>query len=127
MNLLIFPHQLFANHAGLKKHPSRVVLIEDSLFFGDPHHPAKFHQQKLWLHRATMKRYQRSLEDKEIETLYLDYDPRPESLLRHLKHIKKTMTSTPLRVMVTAPTDFILNKRLERFCDQIGLQSKVVL
>ena len=35
MNLLIFPNQLFLKHPGLKLRPSRVVLIEDSLFFGD--------------------------------------------------------------------------------------------
>jgi len=61
MNLLVFPHQLFADHPGLKLKPSRVVLIEDSLFFGDPQYPMKFHKQKLWLHRATMKRYEQML------------------------------------------------------------------
>ena len=50
--LLIFPHQLFEPHPGLEPAPSRIVLIEDSLFFGDRHHPASFHVQKLWLHRT---------------------------------------------------------------------------
>lgn len=122
MNLLVFPHQLFRNHPGLKKRPSRVVIIEGSLFFGDANYPAKFHKQKLWLHRATMKRYQEHLDGKGFETLYVDYDSQPQSLLRQLEHIKQTMTSTPPRVMVADPTDFILSKRLERFCEQLGLQ-----
>ena len=74
MNLLVFPHQLFADHPGLKLRPSRVVLIEDSLFFGDPHYPMNFHKQKLWLHRATMKRYEQMLQAKGLETLYLNYN-----------------------------------------------------
>ena len=52
MILLIFPNQLFAKHPGLKRDPSRVVLLEDSLFFGDHRYPMQFHKQKLWLHRA---------------------------------------------------------------------------
>ena len=126
MNLLVFPHQLFSNHPGLKKRPSRVVIIEDSLFFGDASYPAKFHKQKLWLHRATMKRYQKHLNSKGLETLYVDYDPQPQSLLRQLEQIKQTMTSTPPRVMVADPTDFILCKRLERFCHQVGLQLELL-
>ena len=84
LNLLIFPHQLFADHPGLKLKPSRVVLIEDSLFFGDPRYPMKFHKQKLWLHRATMKRYELMLQTKGLKTLYLDYNPEPDSLRGHL-------------------------------------------
>ncbi len=126
MNLLVFPHQLFSNHPGLKKRPSRVVIIEESLYFGDNNYPAKFHKQKLWFHRATMKRYQAHLEGKGFDTLYFDYDPQPQSLLRQLEHIKQTMTSTPQRVMVADPTDFILGKRLERYCDQVGLQLELL-
>ena len=126
LNLLVFPHQLFINHPGLKKRPSRVVMIEDSLFFGDSVYPAKFHKQKLWLHRATMKRYQEYLDTKGWETLYVDYDPRPQSLLRQLEHIRQTMTSTPQRVLVADPTDFILSKRLERFCHQVGLKLEIL-
>ncbi|MDG1826279.1 MAG: cryptochrome/photolyase family protein [Henriciella sp.] len=60
--LLIFPHQLFADHPALEDGPSRIVLIEDPLFFGDQQYPMTFHKQKLWLHRASMTRYQTRLE-----------------------------------------------------------------
>lgn len=43
MVLVIFPLQLFARHPELKLGPARVILTEDSLFFSDKHHPAKFH------------------------------------------------------------------------------------
>ena len=121
MNLLVFPHQLFADHPGLKLKPSRVVLIEDSLFFGDPQYPMKFHKQKLWLHRATMKRYEQMLQAKGHETLYLDYNAKSESLKTHLRKIKRTMTSSPQKLIVAEPTDFMLEKRLNRFCNQLKL------
>ena len=73
VSLLVFPHQLFADHPGLKLLPHRVFLVEDSLFFGDPEHPVRFHKQKLWLHRASMKRYQQRLEKSGFEVTYLDY------------------------------------------------------
>lgn len=122
LNLLIFPNQLFAKHPGLKLMPSRVVLIEDSLFFGDPRYPAKFHQQKLWLHRASMKRYEAMLNSKGIETRYVDYDPKAGSLRRSLKQVAKTMTSSPGKFVWSDPTDFILSKRLERICGELGVE-----
>ena len=121
MNLLIFPHQLFADHPGFKLNPSRVVLIEDSLFFGDVGYPMKFHKQKLWLHRATMKRYEKMLNSKGMETLYLDYSPNPDSLKLHLKKISRSMTSAPRKLIVAEPTDFMLEKRLARYCQQLKL------
>ena len=81
MILLIFPNQLYRKHPGLEHDPERVVLLEDSLFFGDPHYAAQFHKQKLWLHRASMKRYQAELSDKGYETRYRDYDQNKPLLL----------------------------------------------
>jgi deoxyribodipyrimidine photolyase-related protein len=120
--LLIFPNQLFLEHPGFKRSPSRVVLIEDSLFFGDTNYPMKFHKQKLWLHRATMKRYQKKLQLDGHETLYLDYDPAPDSLLNHLTEIAGSMTSCPRKLIIADPTDFMLEKRLKRFGARLGLQ-----
>ncbi len=121
MNLLIFPHQLFADHPGLKLRPSRVALIEDSLFFGDSQYPATFHKQKLWFHRSTMKRFENRLNEKGIETLYLDYDPKQDALLRHLKRIKQGLKSSPKKLITTQPTDYMLEKRIARFCKQLKL------
>ncbi len=126
MNLLVFPNQLFADHPGLKLKPSRVVLIEDSLFFGDYRYPTKFHKQKIWLHRATMKRYDQMLQGKGVETVYLDYNPKPNSLKLHLRKIHRTMTSSPRKVSVVEPDDFVLEKRLMRFCEQLNLQCQFI-
>jgi len=64
---LVFPHQLFEQHPALEKERS-VHLIEDTLFFGDPHaSPGRCHKQKSMLHRASMKGFAERYEG-------IDYD-----------------------------------------------------
>ena len=110
--LLVFPHQLFQKHPGLDQEPDKVVLIEDSLFFGDWHYPAKFHKQKLWLHRASMKRYAETLREAGYNVSYLDYDPKKQSLQTHLK---KVCGKTKTQLIIGDPTDCMLQKRIDRF------------
>ncbi|MEM6821623.1 MAG: cryptochrome/photolyase family protein, partial [Verrucomicrobiota bacterium] len=112
---LIFPHQLFPEHPALKK-GRQVFLIEDSLFFGDPNHPAHFHQQKLVFHRASMKAYHKQLKGKGYRVRYIDYDS--ELTIGHL--LKTLLKSKELDLYFTDPTDFILEKRLKRFAEQHG-------
>ena len=89
LNLLIFPHQLFRNHPGLKRKPDRIILIEDSLFFGDWNYSLRFHKQKLWFHRSTMKRYEAWLNQKGFQTTYIDYSERKHSLYQTLVELQK--------------------------------------
>jgi deoxyribodipyrimidine photolyase-related protein len=64
---LIFPHQLFEEH--LSADPKTVfVFVEDDLFFRQ----YAFHRQKLILHRASMKWFQKTLEDAGFTTRYLE-------------------------------------------------------
>lgn len=102
---LIYPHQLFQAHPAVA--PDRdVLLVEDPLFFYDRHYPTRFHQIKLVLHRASMKRY-------AAETLvhhatrYVDYaDATTHVLLRRL-------AQSGVRVIhVVDPVDFMVEKRL---------------
>ena len=86
----------------------------------------KFHKQKLWLHRTTMKRYELMLQSKGLKTLYLDYNSEPDSLRRHLQQVVQTMTSSPSKLIAAEPTDFILDKRLNRFCDQLNIDCHFV-
>lgn len=113
MELLIFPHQLFEEHPGLAEGPDRVVLVEDDLFFGDARYPTDFCKQKLWLHRASMKRYEASLKGKGLETRYVEYDPERRALPRALDGVSKAI--------VVDPTDFMLEKRLRRDCASLTL------
>ena len=122
--LLVFPHQLFAKHPGLRRKPEIVCLVEDSLFFGDPNYPADFHKQKLWLHRTTMKRYQASLEEKGHSTVYLEYQSKSKSLLTHMRTALKRhkLKGNDRKFVVVEPTDFILEKRLLRNAHELGVE-----
>ncbi|MDE0864786.1 MAG: cryptochrome/photolyase family protein [Rubripirellula sp.] len=124
MILLIFPHQLYAKHAGLKLDPARVILTEDSLFFGDKHHPAKFHQQKLWLHRASMKRYEAGLVDDGYD---VDYLPLVENKTL-IDRLKQAIKAKDRRGQLCAidPTDFLLTKRLSRAADELGMELELL-
>ncbi|MGZ3753628.1 MAG: cryptochrome/photolyase family protein [Mucilaginibacter sp.] len=64
---IVFPHQLFQNHPALQK--SRVVyLVEEFLFFRQ----YNFHQQKLVLHRASMKFYESWLQQNGYSVNYIE-------------------------------------------------------
>jgi len=122
MILLVFPHQLFADHPGLSFQPERVVLLEDSLFFGDDRYPVKFHKQKLWLHRASMKRYAMVLEQDGHKVDYVEYDHGTSSLKRSLSTIVKEAGTREVRCL--DPVDFVLKRRIEHSCRALHLHCK---
>ena len=64
---LIFPHQLFANHPCIVR-GADVYLIEEYLFFKQ----YRFHQLKLLLHRASMKKYAHLLDQLNVKVNYID-------------------------------------------------------
>ena len=121
--VLIFPHQLFRDHPGLGEEPAEIHLIEDSLFFGDHRYPVKFHQQKLWLHRASMKRWAKSLEQKYRRVEYIEYAADDDPLERSFKRLEDRRIR---RVVIADPCDFILEKRLQRTADRFGLELHMV-
>jgi len=99
-----------------------VALIEDSLFFGDPHHPARFHQQKLVLHRSTLKSIQADLKDQGWKTRYYDYDP-PSTI----REVVQSLQNTGFSKLITCdPVDFLLSKRLHQACTDHGLELEVI-
>ncbi|MEM6471857.1 MAG: cryptochrome/photolyase family protein [Planctomycetota bacterium] len=128
--LLVFPHQLFAKHPGLQQRkgdevPERIILIEDSLFFGDAHHPAKFHKQKLWLHRSTMKRYGEMLSKKGHDVKYVKFDSE-KSLTEQLeKNVPKSKRKTH-DLAAADPVDFLLEKRLKRAAKSLGMDLRLL-
>lgn len=103
---LIFPHQLFAENPILEK-CDKIYLIEDSLFFGDKHTQLKFHKQKIVFHRSSMKAYEKYLNNKGVDVIYIKYDPNKTiiDILEDLE-IKK--------VVCIDPTDYLLERRLKR-------------
>ncbi|MEM6779264.1 MAG: cryptochrome/photolyase family protein [Planctomycetota bacterium] len=125
MILLIFPHQLFAKHPGLRLRPTQVVLLEDSLFFGDRRYPTQLHKQKLWLHRASMRRYESDLRDQGYDVRYVEYDPSGTSLTDQLKRTTK-LYPEETSVCCVDPTDFVLEKRLRKACDELDLHLEIL-
>lgn len=122
MILLILPNQLFAEHPGLEEGPSTVVLLEDPLFFGDRHYSAQFHKQKLWLHRATMKRYESTLIEQGYRTHYLEFDPDQPTLADRLAKVIPKKQRKKETLAIADPVDFIFEKRLTQAVVSLGMQ-----
>ncbi|TAE55592.1 MAG: cryptochrome/photolyase family protein, partial [Bacteroidetes bacterium] len=110
---LVFPHQLYLNHPAL--HTDREVwMIEDALYFTQ--YP--FHKQKILLHRASMKSYERHLRQKQFRVTYcqsIDYLDL-KSVFDHLQQ------AGVQELHVVDPTDFLLHKRLTRLAAAAGMQ-----
>jgi len=122
MILLVFPHQLYEKHSGLRDKPTQIVLIEDTLFFGDSLHPAAFHKQKLWLHRSTMQRYASKLRREGHTVTYVDY----ESASRGLPDVLNSLPGANQGVKVADPVDFLLEKRLRRATNLVSAELTVL-
>ena len=121
--LLILPNQLFQHHPGLEENPSKVVLIEERLFFGDPDLFGGFHQQKLWYHRATMKHFQRTLESSGFEVEYVEHRVDCNVLEDCLERLQESGVTS---VLVTEPHDHLVSRRMTRFCERLSLTLRVL-
>ncbi len=105
---LIFPHQLFQQHPAVA--PGRTVyLIEEKLFFNQ----YNFHQQKILLHRASMKAYADYLLQQDITVKYVEAIE-PNSDIRKLLHHLRTQQVTTIHIADVA--DNWLRKRLIQTC-----------
>jgi deoxyribodipyrimidine photolyase-related protein len=106
----VYPHQLFAKHPAVSK-GREVWLIEEPLFFGnDPRWPAAMHQQKLMLHRASMKAYAAELGGKGHRVRYVEFSEKPE-LPKRTKSIH-----------LADPVDDVLMRRLKRHAEERGVE-----
>lgn len=116
--LLIFPHQLFAEHPGFELNPDCVAMVEDTLFFGDEQYPCNFHKQKLVLHRASMQAFADDLSNQNVELSYFNYANQTSDLAKVCKTLVKQAIG---HVICCDVVDFILQKRLLKLADQHGL------
>lgn len=100
---IVYPHQLFDPHPAIAG-ATLVVLVEDPLFFTQ----YRFHRQKLMLHRASMKRFERELKDQGHRTAYLDANevPTTQAIAEHLSR------RGIQRARVVRPSDDWLERRL---------------
>lgn len=113
---VVFPHQLFDTHPGLAR-GRRVFVVEEQLFFRDWRYPAKFHQHKLMLHRASMRAYAARLQQRGYDVTYIAYQPDPR-----MAYLFAPLRRAGIRDVVVAElADYMLEQRLRRFAAQHGM------
>lgn len=115
---LVFPHQLYKEHPVIRANVEKVLLIEDSLFFGDSQYPIRFHKQKLAYHRATMAAYADTLRETGQTVELIPYQPK--SILKTLCYQLKQEGCSQLTTIQI--NDFVLAKRLRRAAYDTGLK-----
>ena len=115
---LIFPHQLFRDHPVIRASPESVLLIEDSLFFGDEQYPAAFHKQKLAYHRATMRSFVSMLNAESTQAKIIPWQS-PASLLPDL--FDELTKNGFEKVVYCELVDFELEKRIQAATLSAGL------
>jgi len=115
---LVFPHQLFSRNPAVALGRD-VRLVEDTLFFGDPHAaPGRFHRQKIVLHRASMRACASRLKKEGFAVSYHDY----ERAVTIDCLLERWHRESPLDSLhVVRPSDFLLEKRLRRFSERHGV------
>ena len=86
----------------------------------------QFHKQKLWLHRASMKRYESELREQGFDVQYVDYDATNPSLTDQLKKAIKAKDGEAIELCYVDPTDFILEKRLRNAGDRLDFRLQIL-
>ena len=114
---LIFPFQLFDPHPAVKRSRA-VIFIEEGLVFGDPHVGLKFHQQKIVLHRASMRTYAGSLDKRGLDVHYRDF-AKGKTIGDHLRVLRQQGFDT---FHCCETVDFLLDKRLKRAARELSIE-----
>lgn len=117
--ILIFPHQLFEPKVikDLLK-AGDIFLLEEPLFFDDGVYPQTFHQQKLVLHRATMKYYQQRLQAQGLSCEYLEFKS-----LRHTGFLREVLQAKKYHVIHCVDVcDDVLKKRIVQLASECHCQ-----
>ena len=107
---ILFPHQLFKSHPGIKANRP-VFLVEEYLFFNQ----YIFHQQKLVLHRASMKAFEHYLQQQNIITHYIEANNKNATI----QHLVSWMAESGCeKIIVAELVNEWLNKRLQQSCTE---------
>jgi len=111
---LIFPHQLFKQHPAIAKGRG-VYLVEETLFFNQ----YNFHQQKLLLHRASMKAYESFLLKQGFKVNYIDATNELSDIRKLLAHLHKNNINN---IHFADVVDNWLSKRINKTCEIFALK-----
>jgi len=110
---LIFPNQLFEK-SPLFNYNVKTYLIEEYLFFKQ----YKFHKQKIFFHRISMKKYYDFCSKYFDEIEYID-SLNEESEIRYL--LKELLIKNVKKINYIDPCDNWLNKRMKSVSSQIKI------
>lgn len=97
-------------------------MVEDSLFFGDRFAPARFHKQKLLLHRASMAAFARELVRRGHDVEMVPY--RPDQTIRDVIPLLARRGARRLRLV--DPVDYLLEKRLRESATKAGVTLEIL-
>jgi len=112
--LILFPHQLFAQHEAFSIELP-IILMEEYLFFTQ----YLFHKKKLVLHRATMKNWQAEKEKQGYTIIYIDAAQNP---LHDVRRFLSAAAENGLQILhVINPDDDLLGRRMKKSCIQTGI------
>ena len=107
-------------------HGGEVYLLEDSLIFGnDVHWPTAMHQQKLMLHRASMKAYAAEIEASGRVIHYIEAPG--NSATDTVQLLNATIPKVVTSIHLAYPADDLLMKRVKRFAAARGVKVVVYL
>jgi deoxyribodipyrimidine photolyase-related protein len=110
---LIFPHQLFKLNPILKKN-RQVLLVEEWLFFRQ----YNFHQQKIVLHRSSMKFYEAYLTEQQYSVQYIESTDERNVISKLVKFLSlQNITS----IHIVDVVDYWLTKRIETACKKYSI------
>ena len=112
---VVFPSQLFAANPLLNENVERVYLVEDALFFTQ----LEFHQQKLVLHRASMRFYEQYLQNRGFAVRYVE--SREVEKTEHLAEILQTEKVS--QAIFCDVADDWLESRFVKSCERFGIQT----
>jgi deoxyribodipyrimidine photolyase-related protein len=101
---IILPNQLFNKKYMTQYKDSKIVIIEEPLFFGDKKRIKNFSKLKLVLHRSSMKYYFDYLKKNNFDVEYIDYN-----IMKDYNFIKKYQ-----EVTIYDPADHLFLKRLNK-------------
>ena len=111
---LIFPHQLFEKSELLKSEYVH-FLIEEHLFFNQ----YKFHKQKIYFHRCSMKNYYDFLEKKQLDINYVNSYEKTSDIRHFISNIDNQKHKV---IRCLNPEDNYLERRLIESCKNNGLE-----
>lgn len=115
---IVFPHQLFKGHPGIHA-DSTVYLVEEWLFFNQ----FNFHQQKILLHRASMKAFEAQLQQRNISNTYIEASDKNSAISVLIATLSKAGCKS---IVIAELVDEWLTKRLMQACKENNVAVEVL-